>query len=212
MILIGISGKKGSGKDLLASYLKKYGFINLPFASELKEAVRRDFNLSLEQTDGKLKEADTEFVKEKHWINNGSVIELRAFNWTPREMMIAYGQFFRQFDPMYWVKKTFDKIYQIKAFEHYENNEMFRVCISDVRFRNEANYIKEKAGYLVRLDRKPELNIYKTPSTDLSETDLDNYQGFDFTLDKENNLVPADLEKFAGKILDNILADKVSNA
>lgn len=204
MILIGISGKKGTGKDLLASYLtKKHGFVNIPFAGELKAAVRRDFNLTIEHTDGKLKEESTELRKDLVMITEENEWHT---TWTPREIMIAYGQFFRQFDTNYWVKKTFDKIQQIKLFQSYGSDA--RISISDVRFRNEANYIKEQGGYLVRLERFPELNIYKEQSKDISETDLDDYRDFDFVINSEFNRIPEDLERAAGNILRQIEAVK----
>lgn len=201
MILIGISGKKGSGKDLLASYLKsKYGFVNIPFAKELKSAVRRDFNLTLEHTDGLLKESKTEYISNIVHAVNGMVI--RTDYWTPREIMIAYGQFFRQFDKDYWVKKTFNKIQEIRMFHNYGSDA--RVTISDVRFKNEADYIKSQDGILVRLERKPELNVYKDVSNDISETDLDDYKNFDLVLPEESNITPEDLSKFADGIMRHI--------
>lgn len=199
MILIGISGKKGSGKDLLASFLKqKYGFMNVPFASELKKKVREDFNLITEHTDGLLKEKPTEFVERRVHAINGMIV--RTEYWTPRTIMIEYGQFFRQFDPNYWVKKTFDKIDSMNLFKGPD----LRFTISDVRFKNEADYIKSKGGLLVRLERKPELNIY-TPSDDISETELDDYTGFDFKLHKDMNLIPEHLSKFADHIMESVL-------
>lgn len=203
MILIGISGKKGVGKDLLALFLKqKYGFVNIPFAGELKESVRRDFDLTKEHTDGFRKEKVTDFIKSGKALSESSY-----GHWTPREIMIAYGQFFRQFDPLWWVKKTFDKIKTVDAMSGLSamGNMHSRFTISDVRFKNEANFIKDNFGYLIRLERKPELNIYKAPSTDISETDLDNYTGFDFKLDAESNITPGDLSKFANGVMENIL-------
>lgn len=202
MILIGISGKKGVGKDLLASYFNKnYGFVNIPFAFELKEAVRRDFDFTTEHTDGKLKESPTQFISEKvHFLD---IDEIKTVYWTPREIMIAYGQFFRQFDPLWWVKKAFNKIDRVCSL--YNDSNELRFTISDVRFKNEADYIKSKGGLLIRLERKPELNIYKEQSLDISETDLDNYEHFDFKLDADNNITPLDLSRFANGIMDNIL-------
>lgn len=205
MVLIGIAGKKGSGKDSLASYLgSKYGFVNIPFAKELKSAVRRDFGFSLDHTDGMLKESKTQYVSNVVHAVNGMVI--RTEHWTPRDIMIAYGQFFRQFDKDYWVKKTFDKIQEIRMFHNYGSDS--RVTISDVRFKNEADYIRSQGGILVRLERKPELNVYKDVSNDISETDLDDYKNFDLTLPEESNINPEDLSKFADGIMRHIEVKK----
>ena len=200
MILIGISGKKGVGKDLLASFLKqKYGFMNIPFAQELKAAVRKDFNLTTDHTDGWLKETPTQYFRE---LISKESTDTRSEYWTPREIMIAYGQFFRQFDPLWWVKKTFDQIQQVKMFQTYGAD--MRVSISDVRFKNEANYIKEEGGYLVRLERRADLNIYKEIGTDLSETDLDDYKWFDRIVTEDLNVVPDDLRVAADNIMNQI--------
>lgn len=182
--VIGISGKRGAGKDLLGSFLTYHGFKLYPFAGELKDRVRRDFNLSKEQTDGQFKEKDTKYLRA-----DGT-----AF--TPRDIMIGYGQFFRQFDSLYWVKKVFERIDALPP------NAL--VAITDVRFKNEADFIKEKKGYLVRLERKPSLNIYKGVITDPSECDLDDYKAFDFTVPQERNESPQDLEKFAYTLIDHI--------
>lgn len=189
MILIGIAGKRGTGKDLLASFFKqKYGFINIPFAQELKESVRRDFNLTKEHTDGGLKEHVTNYKP-----------------FSPRDIMIAYGQFFRQFDKLWWVKKTFQKIGLIDSM--HPSPQDVRVTISDVRFKNEADYIKEQGGILIRLERKPELNIYKGISTDVSECDLDDYEGFDFRMSANENINPQDLSDLSYTVMETVLSE-----
>ena len=191
-IVVGISGKRGAGKDTLGSFLTYHKYKLMPFAGELKDRVRRDFNLSKEATDGKLKESPTKHTKTIGAGNTVDPLDQISY-WTPREIMIAYGQFFRQFDSLYWVKKVFEKI------DALPSNAL--VAITDVRFRNEAEFIRERGGYLVRLERKPELNIYKGVITDPSETELDDYKHFDLILPKENNETPQDLERFAERLV-----------
>lgn len=202
MIIIGVSGKKGSGKDTLADIMvKKYGFIKKSFAEALKYGVRRDFDLTKDHTDGKLKELPTEFTKAKYYTSDG---QLNTEYWTPRDIMIAYGQFFRQFDPNYWVNKVFDRLPPPRGnFGHRD----IRIVISDVRFKNEADRIRKEGGFIARLERKPELNIYKTVSNDISETDLDNYTP-DFLLTKTENVNPRDLEKFSDFFMEKITSVK----
>lgn len=192
-IVVGISGKRGAGKDLLGKYLGYHKFKTMPFAGELKDRVRRDFGLSKEQTDGSAKEQPTKLLRE---IISPESTDPRSEYWTPRQIMIAYGQFFRQFDNLYWVKKVFDKI---KAGAP---NEL--IAITDVRFKNEADYVKQQGGFLVRLERRPELNIYKGVINDPSETELDDYTGFDLKLEQHENETPQDLEKFAYKIVEHL--------
>jgi hypothetical protein len=201
MLLVGISGKRGVGKDLLASYLnKKHGFINLPFAGELKEAVRQDFDLTLAHTDGELKESSTKYLKRITPDLAGALTVFEA--WTPRQIMIEYGQFFRQFDSLWWVKKVFQKIDSLNSYKETANYPgELKVSISDVRFKNEADYIKQQGGIIVRLNRLKELNIYKGQLNDVSETDMDDYKGFDLELSEMKNMIPQQLEEFADVIM-----------
>lgn len=190
MFILGISGKRGAGKDLLANILHYRGFRNYPFAGVLKDKVRQELQLTKEQTDGKLKESPTKFLRRNYTNENG--LEVAQSVWTPREIMIEYGKFYRGFDPLFWVKKVFESLKVLP--------DTSLITISDVRFKNEADYIKEQGGKLIRLERDPKLNIYKTELNDPSETELDSYQGFDYIVPAENNQNPQDLERVADKI------------
>ena len=184
MILIGISGKRGTGKDTLANILSlEHNFLKMSFAAELKRQVREEFKLTDEHIEGSLKAAK---------LPNG---------FTPREIMIRYGNFFRQFDTNWWIGRLFDKIASLGEFVSQTNPQhQLNVAISDVRFKNEADYIKQQGGVLVRLERKDNLNIYPTKSNDASECDLDNY-AFDMTLNEEQNLNFESLRLFANTIV-----------
>ena len=169
MRLIGISGKRGTGKSLLGGILsEQFEFTPLSFAKELKERVRNDFGLREIETDGEAKEK-----------------VLPEYGLSPRELLIKYGQFFRSIDPDYWVRRT---LRQVKSDGDY--------CITDVRFRNEADAIIKLGGVVVRLERFPELNIYKGIIDDESENALDSYS-FSSVLTAEHNKTPEDLFAFA---------------
>jgi len=178
--IIGVSGKRGSGKSLFCDvYLRARGFHIYSFADPLKDDVRRIYGLNKEHTDGSLKELPCDKLGGR----------------TPREAMIAEGEIRRKFSEngLYWVKKLFtEKINQLQSSTF--------VAIPDVRFKNEANFIKNHGGLLVRLERKSSLNIYKTSLNDISETELDDYL-FDERLEEDNNITPQDLEQFADKLL-----------
>ena len=48
MIIVGLSGKAGSGKDTVANYLvEKHNFTKLAFAGVLKEGMKILFDLSI---------------------------------------------------------------------------------------------------------------------------------------------------------------------
>lgn len=185
-MLIGISGKRGSGKDLLGSILvNEYGFKRFSFAAAMKKHVRDFMGLTEEQTDGDRKEKPTAYSRGFVPYGNSLAYDF----WTPREIMIEVGQFYRKFDENFWVRK-------VLRYALDEKN----ACITDVRFRNEANAIRAAGGLVVRLERKPELNVYKGDIIDPSETDLDGYV-FDYTLPADRNLKPEDLKTFAEGVL-----------
>lgn len=174
--ILGISGKRGTGKTALANILHtKYGWVQLPFAALLKDKCRKEFNLTYEQTDGKEKES---MIKE--------------YKKTPREIMISMGQWYRSIDKLFWVKKTLEDLeYRLTTFKDH------KFVIPDVRFVNEADYLKMNNAFLIRLERHQHLNIYKEPLNDISETDLDYYPDFDYIIPENRNIDMKDLEYWA---------------
>ena len=62
-------------------------------------------------------------------------------------------------------------------------------CITDVRFPNEVKAIKKKDGIVIRINRESAYN-----STHSSETALDDYEDFDYTIDN-NNCIDCLIEK-----------------
>lgn len=193
-LVIGISGKKASGKDLLGTYFSYFKWKRVAFADYLKSETRRLFGLTMEQTNGAKKEETTKYVRVPE---DGAP----SYCLTPRQIMIDVGQWFRSVDKLYWVKKAFDIV------EAQPNGS---VCyITDVRFKNEADYIKERGGIMIRLNRTKQarVSVYPNIATekeDYSEYDLDDYQGFDIVLDEAKNQHPQHLEKFSGEVRDYV--------
>lgn len=175
-MIVGISGKRGTGKTTLANMLAdKYGFEHRYFAQTLKGLVSQQFGLGYDHVHGHLKE-----------------FELKAYpGWTPRKLMIAVGQFYRSIDELFWVRKTLENI-------------TGHVVISDVRFLNEVQEIKKRGGIIVRLSRDPKLNIYQGEINDPSETALDDYKDFDIIVPAESNLDMEDMEKTAALVYHSV--------
>jgi adenylate kinase family enzyme len=160
-LILGLSGKRGTGKTTTANYLVKYyGFKKLSFADLLKTQASKVFEFTEEQLNGK--------EKEKPYFKNGE---------TPRDFFIKYGQLIRYFDSEYWVTETLKQAHKLP-----------RVVIDDVRYPNEIEGIK-KAGEckIIRLERYKHLNIYKTELNDESETLLD-YYSFDKVINEVENI------------------------
>ena len=74
-MIIGIIGKKGSGKDTIADYLvKNHGFIKFAFADKVKEVCKAMFNMT-----------DKDFTE-----NNKEVIK-PDWNISPRQALQLFG-------------------------------------------------------------------------------------------------------------------------
>ena len=136
-IIIGITGKAGSGKDTLASYLESQGFIKLSFGSAVKDIVSivtgwpRDF---------------VEGINEERQLRETLIHP--EYNKTCREMMQFIGTdlFRKQLNDNIWVNIIKNKIESDKI-----NNKF---VITDVRFDNEAQMIKSIGGNIIQINRQ----------------------------------------------------------
>lgn len=182
--IIGISGKARAGKDSLFAIAERDGFVRLSFAEELKSRIRRDFPfLTVEHTDGSLKEVP--------------MAELNGH--TPRELMIDYGtHLFRKYDNDYWVKAMVARLRALPTDA--------KVMITDVRFPNEAAAVHGAGGKLIRLERHSSRDAMVSEATkqSISETALDSFAFFDFTLKGEDNHNLGDLEAFWYSLIGNL--------
>jgi len=162
-MIIGISGKIGSGKDTAAQIIMDLNpkFEKKSFAFKLKQIVALLTGTTLEDNltqEGKLKHID-EFN-----MNLGKI-----------QQVIGTQALRDSFDIDVWIKSLFVDYKQ-------SNGEYPLWVISDVRFKNEANYIKKMGGILIRLEGDPS-KVRENSNRDLnhlSETDLDNYDKFDY--------------------------------
>lgn len=188
-MLIGIVGKARSGKDTFAEMLaselfdvtrKKY--VLMAYAQELKLRVQKDFDLSYDQLWGNLKE---EYDKRYHKNRGNSIAGRRDYSeikenfWTPREIMQAYGEFYRSVDHEFWVKNLFRVI---------EDKKYSNVILTDVRHPNEADPVIERNGYIIKVtsDREDKPNIHG--SNHISETAMDDYNKIDFYVHNDGTL------------------------
>ena len=181
MKIVAISGKRESGKSLLASFLEhNHGFERWSLADDLKRRALRDFPLLRpSQLWGNEKEIPTGYIR-----TDGSPL-------TGRDILIRMGTFYRSVDALYWCKQFDPKIGDL-------------IVIDDLRFVNEMRYFKENhETYFVRLERDEEA-IGKKALDDLSETEMDSFTGWNYRLEASLNKLPKDLEIFANRIASTI--------
>jgi hypothetical protein len=180
-MIIGIVGKARSGKDTCAAILAEelHGasgkrFVLIAYAQELKLRVQKDFDLTWDQLWGDQKEVpDPRYFKP---IQSAADPEP---NWTPREIMQHYGEFYRSIDSNFWVKTLFNKI---------EDKEFQNVIITDVRHPNEADPIVERGGYIIKVtsNRSDKEKIHG--SQHISETAMDDYSRIDFHIRNDGTM------------------------
>lgn len=190
MSIIGLSGKARSGKDTLAGYLKdslnrKYNrdFKSFAFAEVLKHMCQKEFDLDDDQLWGDQKEIPDKRYKKR----NGDG------HWTAREIMQEVGAFYRTIDHDFWVKKLNEDI------TYHED-----VMVTDVRYINEADFIKKSNGFLIKVVRNVNNEIHGQNHE--SEINLDGYKHFDLNID--NSGPKKVLEQIADDVADIFISSE----
>ena len=206
-MIIGISGKIGSGKDTAGQILQDVtGWEIRKFADALKDCVCRIIGCTREQLE------DREF-KERPlgeewnlWRVSGYTGEEYIFN-TQKEGIETFGGYYRPvlqnltprkilqlldteagrqiIHPNIWVNATF------AGFDKSKDN----IIITDIRFPNELEAVKNRGGITIRLERGD-----GDTGDHPSETALDN-ANFDFVVDNNGTI------KELGDKLNNILCN-----
>ena len=171
-MIIGLLGKKGSGKDTIAKYfIEEYGFVRYAFGDKVKEVVKVLFDFTDQQLFTWMKEK-----KDLDW------------NITPRKAFQVVGTDFAQYflpenmpelkevlpNPTgFWVKH-----FMVWYQRQIRNNPNIKLVISDVRFMHEVEAIKKLGGYIWKVERND--SIYGVNDFHISESGIE---------DIDNNLI-----------------------
>ena len=143
MRVIGITGRARSGKTTVTEWIvTAHQFEPYAFAAPLKNALRAIFNLTEEQMDGEEKE--------------------QILNWlgcSPRFLMQSLGT--------EWGRNTVRQDLWIKLAERWlESVPRYvpGVVFSDVRFDDEANFVRQHGGILIHVSRSaaPKVNPHES--------------------------------------------------
>lgn len=147
MRLIGLSGAARSGKDTVGEFLEReFDFKRYAFADPLKRAAHEMFGLPLEQ----FYEGDREVVNEFWGFSPRQMLQLlgteggrkvfREDIWTKRaeQEWINHQNYVQNFSGGGWV----------------DYPPGFRgMVITDIRFENEAKFIKDMGGFVLHIER-----------------------------------------------------------
>jgi hypothetical protein len=149
MILIGVVGRKMSGKDTLADYLvKRYHFQKRALATPLKQACQILFLL----TDGQMEDHILKETMDDRW------------GMSPRIIFQKMGTDI--------IRKTLGDDFWIRHMDEWLRVEQpLRLIIPDIRFPNEAEWIRRQGGILIGIQNH---SIMHDPH--ISETGVDNIE------------------------------------
>ncbi|WP_157780874.1 hypothetical protein [Hymenobacter sedentarius] len=159
--LIGMSGRRGSGKDTVARLLQQ------------QQPARlwqiRSFGDSIKSVCAALTGEDV----APYYTQRGKAQLVPTFRRTRGEMLQQVGQALRAWEPMVWVDAFF------AALPHDAC-----VLVPDVRFANEADPIRARGGLMLRIEGDPlkQRGDGTRDDNHPSETAMDTYQHFDFTI------------------------------
>ena len=187
-MIIGISGKAGSGKDTAAKMLEVlYANPDISYEDFANKRYKNFADIQIVHFADSLKETAQVLFRIGEWETNTQEGKKTTINWigkTVRELLQGIGQGLRDaIDPNLWVKILFANT---KGWSNY--------IIADVRYPNEVYAIKKRNGVLIRIDRKG-----AGAGNHSSETALDNYKEWDLVID--NNSTKEDLFNILKKIV-----------
>lgn len=138
------------------------------FADKLKEVASVIFDIKREDWDDPLIKAS--------YIPGTSL--------TGREILQKIGESFRrEIDPYIWVDTLLNEYDSKKYFANINKTSEPNWFIADVRMLNEAEAIKSRGGILIKIERDTNY-----ADNHISETSLDNYDDWDYTIDNNGSL------------------------
>lgn len=146
MVLIGLIGQKGSGKDTLSDYIKTNfdNYVSYSFADPLKDVCHILFGIDRTVLYGN--QEDKEKIVDGLQVSTRKVLQSIGTDLFRNKLI----------DVLPELKDVFgkDSIWIYSFRQWYEKNKDKNVIVSDVRFLNEAECIRELGGILIFIDRK----------------------------------------------------------
>lgn len=145
--LLGMNGAIGSGKDTVGEALEPHGFVRMSFAEPLRIAGAMVYGIPLRYfLDRKLKE-----------------FPLPNSRMTPRRVLQLMGtEVCRSICEPLWVKRALLRMaspmdnlagYAASNSNRLSRDNGIRVAIPDVRFQNEADFVRKLGGRIVMISR-----------------------------------------------------------
>jgi len=169
-MIIGLSGKIGSGKSTVAEIFKEHEFYLDSFAYSVKDVSSSIFGFDRIRLEGITKE-------DREWRErpDEKYSDLLGKSFSPRDSLILIGTTLgrNQIHSDIWVETVFNR---------YNLSKNKNLLITDVRFPNEYDSIKKRGGILIRINRQNLCEINHE-----SETALD-FHFFDYVIENNGTL------------------------
>ena len=168
-MIIGITGHARHGKDSTADVIVKYfGYKKHALADVMKEACRVIFGWTDEHLYGELKD----IVDERFGVSPRHALQSLGTEWGQYKLS-EYDSFKETTGRKLWVNSLLNRI-------------QGDAVIADVRFPHEADAIRERGGFIIRVNRD-----YKVDLSHESEKAIEEINA-DFTINNTGTLI--DLE------------------
>lgn len=159
-MLLGLSGRAGAGKDTCAELLVRNGFRSVAFADALRQEVAEAWRIDPRMlTDRSTKEWAIPALAVANCAEPMFIIAMAGLGHdlqaprSARWILQRWGtEYRREADSGYWVARGLERIGRLRA------SGCHRICITDVRFFNEAETVQSLGGEVVQVAR-PELPV-----------------------------------------------------
>lgn len=177
---VGVSGKIGSGKTTLCDALiRRLGdAVSCNFADPLKREMAALYGIDVQRC----------YAQEE---KNRPISDTEPL--TIGEALQNVGALRRATNPSYWMDQLGDYVDSLGCKV---------VVVGDVRHTDEAEWVRARGGLLVRLNGDPGgvRAASKRDHTHRSETELDDYTGFDLVFDTETTSTEEIAREILGRL------------
>lgn len=162
-MIVGITGYARSGKDTLAKSLKlRHGFQRIAFADKLKELALGTNPIIYWDTYYEFPVSLSSLVASLGWDRAKEHLEVRQY-------LQRLGDHCRNvFGDDVWIRATLPKLHALQDAGHH-------IAYTDVRYPNEADFIRSKGGLIIKVVRpgvQPANNHVTEKNVDLIQEDV----------------------------------------